>query len=99
MRAITILAGLLMTHIVLAAAPLGLPPVPVPANNPQSPEKIALGDRLFNDERFRGKWCQTPFLTPANAGATCSPINFSPAIGSSNNRSARSVRPAAANCL
>ncbi|MGW8311037.1 MAG: cytochrome-c peroxidase [Thiogranum sp.] len=35
-----------------AAAPLGLPPVPVPADNPQTPAKIALGDRLFHDERF-----------------------------------------------
>jgi cytochrome c peroxidase len=52
MRVITILAGLLMTYVVMAAAPLGLPPVPIPVNNPQTPEKIALGDRLFNDERF-----------------------------------------------
>jgi cytochrome c peroxidase len=36
----------------LNAAPLGLPPVPIPADNPQSPAKIALGDRLFHDERF-----------------------------------------------
>jgi cytochrome c peroxidase len=38
--------------LVLAASPLGLPPVPVPDNNPLTPEKIALGDRLFHDERF-----------------------------------------------
>ncbi len=31
---------------------LGLPPVPIPANNPQSPAKIALGDKLFHDVRF-----------------------------------------------
>ncbi|MGR9035826.1 MAG: cytochrome-c peroxidase, partial [Gammaproteobacteria bacterium] len=31
---------------------LGLPPVPVPADNPQSPAKIALGDKLFHDKRF-----------------------------------------------
>ncbi len=36
----------------LAAPPLGLPPVPVPADNPQTPEKIALGDKLFFDKRF-----------------------------------------------
>lgn len=41
----------------LAALPesnalLGLPPVPIPANNPQSPAKIALGDKLFHDKRF-----------------------------------------------
>lgn len=36
-----------------AANPLlGLPPVPVPADNPQSPAKIALGDKLFHDKRF-----------------------------------------------
>ena len=34
------------------AQPLGLPPVPIPADNPQSPEKIQLGDKLFNDKRF-----------------------------------------------
>ncbi len=31
---------------------LGLPPVPIPADNPQTPEKIALGKRLFEDVRF-----------------------------------------------
>ncbi|MEZ5500062.1 MAG: cytochrome c peroxidase [Steroidobacteraceae bacterium] len=45
------------------AAPLGLPPVPVPATNPQTPEKIALGDKLFNDKRFSS--------TGAVACATC----------------------------
>lgn len=35
-----------------AAEPLGLPPVPAPANNPQSSEKVALGDKLFHDKRF-----------------------------------------------
>jgi cytochrome c peroxidase len=34
------------------AQPLGLPPVPIPSDNPQTPEKIALGDKLFNDKRF-----------------------------------------------
>ncbi len=34
--------------------PLGLPPIPIPADNPQSPEKIALGKRLFEDKRFSG---------------------------------------------
>jgi cytochrome c peroxidase len=34
------------------AAPLGLPPVPVPADNPQTPDKVALGEKLFNDARF-----------------------------------------------
>lgn len=34
------------------ARPLGLPPVPVPTNNPMTPAKIALGDKLFHDKRF-----------------------------------------------
>jgi cytochrome c peroxidase len=34
------------------AAPLGLPPVPIPSNNPQSEAKIALGNKLFHDLRF-----------------------------------------------
>jgi cytochrome c peroxidase len=33
-------------------APLGLPPVPIPADNLQSPAKIKLGDRLFHEKRF-----------------------------------------------
>jgi cytochrome c peroxidase len=33
-------------------APLGLPPPPVPEDNPQTPEKIALGKKLFDDKRF-----------------------------------------------
>ena len=32
--------------------PLGLPPVPVPADNPLSPEKVALGRRLFFERRL-----------------------------------------------
>ena len=31
---------------------LGLPPVPIPADNPQTPEKIALGEKLYREERF-----------------------------------------------
>ena len=31
---------------------LGLPPAPIPANNPQTPAKIELGDKLFHDKRF-----------------------------------------------
>jgi cytochrome c peroxidase len=32
--------------------PLGLPPVPIPENNPQTDEKITLGEVLFHDMRF-----------------------------------------------
>ena len=35
-----------------AEPPLGLPAVPVPEDNPQTAEKIALGDKLFHDKRF-----------------------------------------------
>ena len=43
-------AGLL--GVAHATTPLGLPPVPVPKNNPITPEKIKLGDKLFHDKRF-----------------------------------------------
>ncbi len=33
-------------------APLGLPAIPVLSTHPQTPEKIALGKRLFSDTRF-----------------------------------------------
>lgn len=36
----------------LVPTPLGLPALQVPADNPQTPEKVALGDKLFNDKRF-----------------------------------------------
>ena len=35
-----------------ADSPLGLPKVPIPSHNPLTPEKIKLGEKLFNDERF-----------------------------------------------
>lgn len=34
------------------STPLGLPPVPIPFDNPQTPEKIALGEKLYNETRF-----------------------------------------------
>ncbi|KPV39476.1 hypothetical protein AN478_09920 [Thiohalorhabdus denitrificans] len=33
---------------------LGLPPVPVPEDNPVTEAKVALGERLFNEQRFSG---------------------------------------------
>ena len=53
-----LLAGLLVPAFVLAGPvdgsgpPLGLPPTPIPENNPQTPEKISLGQKLFEDQRF-----------------------------------------------
>lgn len=32
--------------------PLGLPPLTIPEDNPMTPEKVALGDKLFHDKRF-----------------------------------------------
>lgn len=34
------------------AAPLGLLALPVPADNPVTPEKVALGDKHFHDKQF-----------------------------------------------
>lgn len=53
-RYIAFLSTLAMTSMTtpLYAAPLGLPPVPIPADNPQSEAKIALGNKLFHDTRF-----------------------------------------------
>jgi cytochrome c peroxidase len=41
-----------MTAQLASAVPLGLPPVPVPADNPITGAKVALGEKLFNDKRF-----------------------------------------------
>ncbi len=54
---IAIVGSLLMgatclAQIPQAQIPLGLPEVPIPENNPQSAEKIALGEKLFDDPRF-----------------------------------------------
>ncbi len=45
---VTVAPGVLMAE----GPPLGLPPAPIPAVNPQSREKITLGDKLFHDARF-----------------------------------------------
>jgi cytochrome c peroxidase len=39
-------------QVVQIKAPLGLPPVPIPADNPPTAETIALGRRLFYDPRL-----------------------------------------------
>lgn len=46
-----VLGGWLSASLAIAA-PLGLPPLPVPADNPQTPAKIDLGRKLFHDQRF-----------------------------------------------
>ncbi len=35
-----------------ASVPLGLPAITYPKDNPQTPEKVALGELLFNEKRF-----------------------------------------------
>ena len=46
--------GLFFLNDTHAVENSGLPPVPVPADNPQSAAKVALGRQLFNDRRFSG---------------------------------------------
>jgi len=43
------LAGADPVPLPATALPLGFPPVPVPADNPLTPAKVALGERLFSD--------------------------------------------------
>ena len=45
-------AGLHAKQVPETSPPLGLPPIPIPQDNPQTAEKIALGDKLFHDKRF-----------------------------------------------
>ena len=49
-----LLFGLLSSQLVQADNLLGLPPLEIPADNPQAPEKIALGKALFHDVRLSG---------------------------------------------
>ncbi|MFZ2491119.1 MAG: cytochrome c peroxidase [Thermoanaerobaculia bacterium] len=60
---------------------LGLPELEIPAGNPQTPAKIALGDKLFNDVRFSGDGtlsCAT--CHDAKKGLTDSPLRTSSGI-------------------
>ena len=47
-----LLIGLIVSGSSLADQYLGLPPLPIPNDNPQTTEKIGLGRLLFNDKRF-----------------------------------------------
>jgi cytochrome c peroxidase len=52
-RAIRVwLRALAVAWTTAAAQPLGLPPVPVPKDNPQTAAKVALGRKLFFDRRL-----------------------------------------------
>ena len=44
--------GILFSNLLLANQTLGLPPLSIPKDNLQTPAKIELGHRLFNDIRF-----------------------------------------------
>ena len=64
-----------------SAAPLGLPELPVPDDNPMTPAKIALGDKLFHDERFSATGevsCST--CHEREKGFTDSPLSTSEGI-------------------
>lgn len=99
MRLIISIVGLVASAGVFAAAPLGLPEVPVPANNPQTAEKIALGDKLFNDQRFSSTGdvsCAT--CHDAGKGFTDSPLRTSEGINKlTGTRNAPTVLNAAYN--
>jgi cytochrome c peroxidase len=76
------LLAILITAPAMSADLLGLPPVPVPEDNPQTPAKIALGNKLFHDERFSsdGKVsCAT--CHEAAKVFTDSPLSVSEGIG------------------
>lgn len=81
MKVMTFLCCLAILQPVLAASPVGLPPVPVPAGNPQTPGKIALGDKLFHDQRFSATGdisCAT--CHDADKAFTDSPLSVSEGI-------------------
>ena len=62
-------------------APLGLPPPPMPEDNPQTPEKVALGKKLFDDKRFSSTGeiaCATCHM--AEKAFTDSPLKVSEGI-------------------
>ncbi|OAI15931.1 cytochrome-c peroxidase [Methylomonas lenta] len=54
MRLLTFLLGLTVSSTLWADSLLGLPALIIPADNPQTADKIALGQRLFNDKRLSG---------------------------------------------
>jgi len=49
---LSLVFGLILSNVTLADPLLGLPELTIPNDNPQSPEKTALGRVLFNDKRF-----------------------------------------------
>ncbi len=98
MKHILILPLLLLAFGSLAQ-PLGLPPVSIPEDNPLTPEKIALGKKLFNDTRFSSDGtvsCST--CHDATKAFTDSPLQVSKGInGLTGTRNAPTVVNAAYN--
>jgi len=94
-----IIGCLALGNQAVAEAPLGLPELPVPADNPQTIEKIALGSRLFNDIRFSSTGdvsCATCHV--AEKAFTDSPLSVSEGINKLNGtRNAPTVVNAAYN--
>jgi cytochrome c peroxidase len=80
-KIILLLSCFIIGNVSLADTPLGLPELPVPADNPQTPAKIALGSRLFNDVRFSATGdvaCAT--CHAADKAFTDSPLSVSEGI-------------------
>ena len=50
--AVLCILGVNASRVPGSSPPLGLPPAPQPKDNPQTAEKISLGEKLFNDKRF-----------------------------------------------
>ena len=79
------LAHLLASDMPETKTPLGLPALTYPENNPQTPEKIALGEKLFNDKRFSSTGevsCAT--CHDAKKAFTDSPLKVSEGINKLN---------------
>ena len=65
-----------------AAAPLGLPEVPVSPDNPQNSAKVALGDKLFHDPRLSSTGAVSCASCHQDASAfTDSPLAVSKGVG------------------
>lgn len=70
-----------VVHDSLIAVPLGLPPLPVPADNPMTVAKIALGKALYFDKRLSKDGtlscatCHDPAMAWAEETATSTGIN------------------------
>lgn len=82
MRVATTLVAVFSLSGAASAEPLGLPPVPIPADNPQSADKIALGNRLFHDLRFSSDGTVSCATCHADDKAfTDSPLRTSEGVG------------------